>query len=416
LTLAEGNPARGANPALRRVGVTGLGVVTACGVGRGPLREALASGRSPVRAMELFDVSTCRSRTAAQVGALDERPDGAMRARDWRRLDRASRMLLVAAHEALSEAGLRGRPLDAPLVVATTGGGMRAAEHFHRTVLGGGADRRSVPWLANYLPHRQTLDVQAHYAVRGPIVIFANACASSANAIGYASQLIQRGEADIAVTGGWDALAELIFAGFDSILAATPTRCRPFDAARDGMVLGEGAAVLVLESFERAKGRGAPVLAEVRGYGQSIDTLHMTQPNPEATGALASMRMACRTGGLSPETIDYVNAHGTATAQNDSMEARAIRRLMPERGAEVFVGSTKPITGHTLGAAGAVEAVIGILALQEQLVPPNLHYEQPDPACDVRVPAAPTPCRLRTVLSNSFGFGGLNASLVLGLP
>jgi len=292
---------------------------------------------------------------------------------------------------------------------------MRAAEHFHRSVLDGGVDRRATTWLSNYLPHRQSQDIQEHFGVRGPIVTLANACASSANAIGYAAQRIRHGQTDVAITGGYDALGELIFAGFDSILAATPTLCRPFDAARDGMVLGEGAAVLVLESFERARARGAEILAEVRGYGESIDILHMTQPNPEATGAFTAMRAACRMAGISPESIDYINAHGTATPQNDVMEALAIRRLTPERGKEIYVGSTKPITGHALGAAGAVEAVIAILALHRQLVPPNLHYATPDPACDVRVPASPVPAPLRTVLSNSFGFGGLNASLVMGL-
>jgi 3-oxoacyl-[acyl-carrier-protein] synthase II len=400
---------------MTRVAVTGFGVVTACGAGRAPLGTALASGHSPVRAMELFDVSTCRSRTAAQVAPL-ERPDGALSPREWKRMERAGQMLLVAAREALGEAGLHGSGVEAPVVMATTGGGMRAAEYFHRALLSGGGDRRNAMWLANYLPHRQSQDLQKQSHARGPILTLANACASSANAIGYAVQMIRHGRTDVAITGGYDALAELIFAGFDSILAATPTRCRPFDAARDGMVLGEGAAVLVLESFDRARGRGVEVLAEVRGYGESIDILHMTQPNPEATGAFSSMRMACRSAGISPETVDYINAHGTATPQNDSMESLAIRRLMPERGAEVYVGSTKPITGHTLGAAGAVEAVIAILALQQQLVPPNLHFETADPSCAVRVPDAPVGMPLKTILSNSFGFGGLNASLVLGLP
>jgi 3-oxoacyl-[acyl-carrier-protein] synthase II len=181
---------------------------------------------------------------------------------------------------------------------------MRAAERFHRDIIGGGSDRRAASGLANYLPHRQSLDLQRHFGVRGPIVTLANACASSANAIGYAAQRIRHGQTDVAVTGGYDALAELIFAGFDSILAATPSRCRPFDASRDGMVLGEGAGVLVLESFERARARGAEILAEVSGYGESIDILHMTQPNPEGTGALASMRAACRSAGISPESID----------------------------------------------------------------------------------------------------------------
>lgn len=398
-----------------RVAVTGFGVVTACGAGKGPLREALVSGRSPVGPMELFDVGTCRSRTAAQVGTLD-RPSGQIRMREWARLDRAGRMLLLAGGEAFSQAGLLGGPISAPLVMATTGGGMRSAELYHRSVLDGRPDRRAIGWLSNYLPHRQSIDLQSYLSIRGPIVTLANACASSANAIGYGMQLVRNGAAEIVIAGGYDALSELIFAGFDSILAATPTLCRPFDTHRDGMVLGEGAAVLVLENFERARGRGAEVLAEVRGYGQSIDTLHMTQPNPEATGALASMRMACETAGLDPEAIDCINAHGTATPQNDSMEARAILRLMPDAGPHVPVTSTKPITGHTLGAAGAVEAAIAILALGEQIVPPNLNYETPDPLCPLTVPAVPLRRRLGAVLSNSFGFGGLNASLVIGLP
>lgn len=398
-----------------RVAVTGLGAVTACGAGKEPLRGALFGGRSPVRPMNLFDVSTCRSRTAAQVPPLD-RPSGRMSPRAWARLDRAAAMLLVAGHEAFIQAGLAGGEIAAPLVLATTGGGIRSAEHYHRSVLEGRPSRRAIEWLSNYLPQRQAIDLQTHLSVRGPIVTLANACASSANAIGYATQLIRNRAAEIVVAGGYDSLCELIFAGFDSILAATPTVCRPFDARRDGMVLGEGAAVLVLESFERAAGRGATVLAEIKGYGQSIDTLHMTQPNPEATGALAAMRMACETAGIDPEEIDHVNAHGTATPQNDPMEARAILMLMPERGRKVPVSSTKPITGHTLGAAGAVEAVISVLTIAEQVVPPNLNYGAPDPHCPLTIHAAPVHRILSSVITNSFGFGGLNASLVIGLP
>lgn len=398
-----------------RVAITGFGVVTACGAGKASLDRVLREGSSPVRPMELFDVSTCRSRTAAQVGGLDL-PLEDVPGRAWQRLDRASRMLLIAAREAIAQADLLGTGICAPLVMATTGGGMRAGELYHRRVLEGRPSPRSVEWLATYLPHCQATAIQKHLGVEGPIVTLANACASSANALGYAWQMIRSGGAEIVVAAGYDALSELIFAGFDSILAATPTVCRPFDKHRDGMVLGEGAGVFVLEPFERASARGVPILAELRGYGQSIDTLHMTQPNPEGTGAYEAMRAACASAEIAPGEIDAINAHGTATTQNDIMEARAIVALLGAAASRTPVCSTKPITGHTLGAAGAIEAAIAMLSLAGQFVPGNLNLESLDEACPVVVPTKPTPGRLRSILSNSFGFGGLNASLVVGLP
>jgi 3-oxoacyl-[acyl-carrier-protein] synthase II len=399
-----------------RIAITGLGVVTACGAGKNALRNALFAEKSAVRRVDLFDASTCRCQTAAQISQL-ERPDGEISQRKWRWLDRASQMLLIAACEAFADAKLLGAPVNAPLVLATTGGGMRSGELYHRALLQKKSRRGVAYWLSNYLAHQQPLDLQQHFRVRGPIIALANACSSSANAIGYAAQLIQHGEADIVIAGGYESLCELIFVGFDSLMAATPTVCRPFDKNRDGMVLGEGAAVLILENFERARARRAQIFAEFRGYGQSLDTHHLTQPHPEGVGALAAMQMACDDAKISPEKIDYINAHGTATPQNDAMEAKAIRKLLGERAAEVPVSSTKSITGHTLGAAGAVEAAISVLALAEQFVPPNVNFSTPDDVCALKIAASVQKnAPLRAVLSNSFGFGGVNASLIFALP
>ena len=398
-----------------RVAVTGMGVVTGCGTGQTALYDALRTGQSSVRPVELFDVSTCRCRTAAQVGTL-ENPSDRIPRKAWGRLDRASKMLLTAAQEALEEARLASGPIHAPLVLGSSGGGMRSGELYHRALLQNQSRRHAATWLSDYLAQQQPLHVQRFFDVTGPVLTLANACASSANAIGYSAQLIAHGEADCVIAGGYDALSELIFVGFDSLMAATPTLCRPFDKRRDGMVLGEGAAVLVLEKFECASARHANILAEIRGYGQSIDTHHITQPHPEGDGAYAAMRLACETAGVEAGEIDYVNAHGTATPQNDAMEAKAIRRLLNARAAAVPVSSTKATTGHTVGAAGAVESVISILALKNQFVPPNVNFESPDEGCALNVPAAAQSRPLRTVLSNSFGFGGLNASLLFSLP
>ena len=398
-----------------RVAVTGMGVITGCGRGQAALSDALRQGRSAVRPVDLFDVSTCRCRTAAQADAL-EHPSGRIPTKAWRRLGRASKLLLLAAQEALEEAGLASQPIRAPFVVGTSGGGVHGGEIYQRALLQKRPCPRATTWLSDYLAQQQPLHVQRFLDVTGPILTFANACASSANAIGYAAQLIAHGEADCVIAAGYDALSELVFVGFDSLMAATATLCRPFDKRRDGMVLGEGAAVLVLERFDRARERGTEVLAEIRGYGQSIDTHHITQPHPEGEGANAAMRQACETAGVDAGGVDYINAHGTGTPQNDAMEGKAIGRLLGQRVADVPVSSTKSITGHTLGAAGAVEAVISILALRGQFVPPNINFEIPDDGSPLNLPARSQARPLRTVLSNSFGFGGLNASLLLSLP
>ena len=247
----------------------------------------------------------------------------------------------------------------------------------------------------------------------GPITIISNACASGANAIGHAWELIRRGQAERVLAGGYDALSQMVFSGFDSLQALSPTACRPFDARRDGLAMGEGAAMLALETLDSARRRGAVILGELIGYGTTIDPHHLTQPHPQGDAALAAMTLACESARLSPAEIDYVNAHGTGTPLNDSAEAAAINRWAGPRAATLPVSSTKASIGHLLGAAGAVEAVVCLMALREQWLPPEIAFETPDPACNFPIVRQPQDARVNVVLSNSFGFGGVNATLIL---
>jgi 3-oxoacyl-[acyl-carrier-protein] synthase II len=241
--------------------------------------------------------------------------------------------------------------------------------------------------------------------------VIANACASGTNAIGHAFECVRSGRYQRVFTGGYDALSELVFVGFDSLQASTPEKCRPFDRRRAGMVLGEGAAILALEELTSARARGATILAEIVGYGISTDNHHLTQPNPSGVGALAAMEQALESAQLPPSAVDYINAHGTATSFNDAAEAKAITHLF---GSRVPVSSTKSMMGHSLGAAGAIEAVFCILALQHQFLPPNINFTMCDENVDLNIVANRSySAPLRTVISNSFGFGGANASILI---
>jgi 3-oxoacyl-[acyl-carrier-protein] synthase II len=267
--------------------------------------------------------------------------------------------------------------------------------------------------VLHYQAQRQALDVMDAFGFRGPVTIIGNACASGANAIGHAWELVRRGHAQRVFTGGYDALSELVFAGFDSLQALSPTTCRPFDAHRDGLALGEGAAMMTLETLEHAKSRNAKILGEIVGYGASTDAHHLTQPHPQGDAAYASMHAACESARLTPEQIQYINAHGTGTPLNDSAEAAAINRWGGTRAATLPVSSTKSSVGHLLGGAGAVETVICLMALREQFLPPTSSLETPDPLCSFPVVRQPADSRLEYALTNSFGFGGANASLIL---
>jgi 3-oxoacyl-[acyl-carrier-protein] synthase II len=286
---------------------------------------------------------------------------------------------------------------------------MTFGEEYYRALHDRATMRRAASLIANYTPQKAVMDAQDALGISAPCQVIANACASGTNAIGHAFECVRSGKYRRVLTGGYDALSELVYVGFDSLQAATPDKCRPFDAGRTGLVLGEGAAVLALENFADAEARGANILAEVVGYGLSTDNHHLTQPNPSGSGARVAMERALASADLAPSDVDYINAHGTATPFNDAAEGKAIAELF----GRVPVSSTKSAMGHSLGAAGAIEAVISLLAMREQLLPANLNFRSSDPSLDLDIVAnAPRPATIRTALSNSFGFGGTNASVI----
>jgi 3-oxoacyl-[acyl-carrier-protein] synthase II len=326
-------------------------------------------------------------------------------------------MLLLAAREAWTQADWRSSEnacQNLPLVLGTTAGGMALGEAYYRQAIQQPPRyRRQAARAVYYQPQVQARMVLDALACRGPITIISNACASGANAIGHAWDLLRSGRAARAIAGGYDALGELVFSGFDSLQALSPTICRPFDARRDGLALGEGAAVIALETLDGARRRGAAILGELAGYGTAIDSHHLTQPHPQGNTTLAVMKQACFTAGVTPDEVDYLNAHGTGTVLNDASEAVAIGEWAGPRATTLPVSSTKAGIGHLLGAAGAVEAVVCLMALREQWLPPQIRFEIPDPACKFPIVKQPRDARVNIVLSNSFGFGGVNAALVL---
>lgn len=402
-----------------RVVITGAGIVTGLGLGWRVNAEGFRAGRQAFRPVTLFDVSRQRAKIAAEVDLPESLPAITLSSRRIARLDRATKMLLLATHEAWEQSGWSD-PLCAglenkniPLVLGTTGGGMALGEHYLTQALHAPqTNRHQATRVLNYQAQRQALDVCDAFGFSGPITIIANACASGANAIGHAWELLRRGEAQRAVAGGHDALCQLIFAGFDSLQALSATPCRPFDEQRNGLTLGEAAAVLTLETLEHAQQRGATILGELIGYAAATDIHHLTQPHPQGDAAFSTMTRASAVAGISPEQVDYINAHGTATSHNDGTEAVAINRWAGARAATLPVSSTKASVGHSLGAAGAVEAVVSLMALREQWLPPETQIGTVDPVCNFRVVRQPTDAAVNVVLSNSFGFGGANATLI----
>jgi 3-oxoacyl-[acyl-carrier-protein] synthase II len=395
-----------------RVVVTGAGIVTALGIGWRPNAEGFRKGRRAFRPVSLFDVSRQRAKTAAEVDLPADLPAGRLTARQLARLDRAGAMLLFAADEAWQQA--QWQPSEnLPVVLGTTGGGMALGEVYYRQAVQRPYHQRGQPTRAVfYQPQVQARLILDALGFDGPITVISNACASGSNAIGQAWELIRNGRAERALAGGYDTVSELVFSGFDSLQVLSPTVCRPFDARRDGLALGEGAAILALETLDSARRRGAAILGEIIGYGTSIDTHHLTQPHPQGETSLAVMKQACAAAGVAPENIDYVNAHGTGTPLNDSSEAQAISRWAGAHAAALPVSSTKSGIGHLLGAAGAVEAVVCLMALRGQWLPVQSIFENPDPACAFPIIHKPQDARLNAALSNSFGFGGVNATLI----
>lgn len=384
--------------------VTGCGVVSPMGMDYVENADGFRTGRSAFSPVTLFDVSRQRARTAGQVQLPTESRAS--------RMDRGTRMAWLAAREAMEKAGLSGGNL--PLIVGTSAAAMPLGEDYYRAALAGGSKRREqLGRVEFYQAQRQMTDMARRLDLTGRVRIVSNACASGANAIGQAFHLVRTGRAERVLAGGYDALCQLVFAGFDTLQALSPSGIpRPFDAARDGLALGEGAAFLVIESAASAKSRGARVLAGIGGYGAATDIHHLTQPHPEGDAALATMRAACAMAGASPDQIDYINSHGTGTPLNDVAEGNAIRRWAGEHVACVKVSSTKSAIGHLLGGAGAVESAICLMAIERGFLPANLHVREPDPVCAFDLVREPREAELRRVMTNSFGFGGANATLI----
>ncbi|MEP7013879.1 MAG: beta-ketoacyl-[acyl-carrier-protein] synthase family protein [Verrucomicrobiota bacterium] len=389
-----------------RVAVVAAGVVSPLGFGLEETFVSLSVARDCVTPVTRFSVAQCRCKTAGQI------PDDRLLNQERKggrpeRLHRASHMLICALREAVAQ-DPEFRPELA--VIGTTSGGMSYGEDYYRTVRQHGNTRRTPTWIANYPAQKPAIDALEDCGISVPCQVIANACASGTNAIGHAFECVRSGRYERVLTGGYDAISELVFVGFDSLHASTPEKCRPFDRHRTGMVLGEGAGILALENLESARARGVPVLAEITGYGLSTDNFHLTQPDPSGSGPRQAMEQALKSAGLSAESVDYINAHGTATTFNDAAEGKAIAELF-ER---VSVSSTKSMMGHSLGAAGAVEAIFCLLALQRQILPANINFRASDENVDLDIVAnEPRPAHLRAVLSNSFGFGGANASIVM---
>jgi len=396
----------------RRIVVTGAGVVTALGAGWKINAAGFRAGRTAIRPVTLFDVARQRTKIAAEIDLPTTLPRTRLAEKSLRRINRAGRMLLLAAHEAWTQSGWQAEE-NLPIILGTTSGEMLLGQDYLEQAIN--APRRlkqQATRVAYYQVQRQGLDLSDAFGFQGPITIIANACASGTNAIGHAFEMLRSGRAEKVLTGGYDALCHLTFAGFDSLQALAPAPCRPFDAERNGLTLGEGAAVLTLETLAGAHRRGAEILGEIIGYGATTDTHHLTQPHPEGNAALAAMNAACASAGILPAQIDYLNAHGTATPQNDATEAAAINRWAGDDTKNLAVSSTKASIGHLLGAAGAVEAVVCLMALRESWLPPEPGLNQIDPACRFPVVRQPVDRKIRTALSNSFGFGGANASLI----
>ncbi|QNI46915.1 beta-ketoacyl-(acyl-carrier-protein) synthase II (KASII) [Synechococcus sp. A15-60] len=405
---------------LQRVVVTGLGAVTPIGNSVAEYWSGLTSGRNGVAPITLFDAEQHACRFAAEVKDFD--PSGVLEPKEAKRWDRFCKFGVVAAKQALADAGLAITDANADRIGVSIGsgvGGLLTMETQAHVLDGKGPGRVSPFTVPMMIPNMATGLAAIALGAKGPSSAVATACAAGSNAIGDAFRLLQMGKADVMICGGAEsAITPLGVAGFASAKALSfrnddpATASRPFDRERDGFVIGEGSGVLVLETLEHAKARGATILAEMVGYGTTCDAHHITSPTPGGVGGATAMRLALEDGGLSADSIDYVNAHGTSTPANDSNETAAIKSALGSRAQQIPVSSTKSMTGHLLGGSGGIEAVACVLALQHHVVPPTINHTNPDPECDLDVvPNTARELKLGTVLSNSFGFGGHNVCL-----
>jgi 3-oxoacyl-[acyl-carrier-protein] synthase II len=409
---------------VRRVVVTGMGAISPVGLDVSTTWDAIIAGRSGVGPITHFDTTDYRTTIAAEIKGFD--PKNYIPPKEARRMDPFAQYALVASQEAIRSAGLppsgeRGDLSTRTAVIIGSGiGGIGTTTEQTLVLKERGPSRVSPFLIPMILPETAASMVAIQFGFRGPNMAVTSACATGANAIGEASEMIKRNVADVAICGGTEAgIVPISVAGFSIMRALSerndePQRAsRPFDRNRDGFVIGEGAGILVLEELEHARARGAQILAELVGYGSTDDAFHITAPDEDGSGAIACMHMALQSGGLRPEQIGYINAHGTGTPLNDVAETKAIKALFGDQAYRCPVSSTKSMTGHLLGAAGALEAVLSIQALRHQTLPPTINLDDPDPACDLDyVPHRARPAAIEFVMSNSFGFGGHNVCLV----
>lgn len=409
----------------RRVVVTGLGTVNPLGLDVDETWKHALEGVSGVDRITAFDPEPFSTQIAAEVTAFD--PDDYMPRKVWRRMDRNAQFFWVATSQALADAGLSYEQ-DAPeaeragVVVGCGIGGLITTQDEIDVLRDRGPDRVSPLAITKIISNMAAGLVSIDFHLYGPNTCTVTACAASANAIGDAAEIIRRGDADVMVAGGTEAgICEFALAGFGSARAISRRNddpqgaCRPFDADRDGFIMGEGAAALILEDYDHAVARGASLYAEVLGYGMSADGYHITLPRPGGGGAARAMQRALDDAGLAAIDIDYINAHGTSTEANDATETAAIKTVFGDAAYSVPVSSTKSMTGHLLGGAGALESLLCILAINNGVVPPTINYTTPDPACDLDyVPNEAREVEVSKVMTNSFGFGGHNAALVFG--
>lgn len=407
---------------MRRVVVTGIGMVTPIGSDKEEFWQSLVNGRSGIQRVTGFDVSNYPCQIAGEVPDFD--PARYIEKREARKMDRFTQFGAAAALMAWQDAGLDQGEIDrdsAGVIVGSGIGGIKTIEEQYSLLMEKGP-RRVSPFLVPALIANMAAGyISIMFRLRGPNSTVVTACASSNHAVGDAFHVIRRGDAGIMVAGGAEAaISHTAFAGFCAARAFStrnddPARAsRPFDRERDGFVMGEGSGIVILESLDHALRRGAHIYAEIAGYGMSGDAYHITAPDPEGTGACLSMQRALESAGLEPGAVDYINAHGTSTEYNDRIETLAIKKTFGEHAAGLAVSSTKSMTGHLLGAAGAVELIATLLCMEHQMAHPTINYEFPDPDCDLDyVPNRARALKIDVALNNSFGFGGTNATLAV---
>ena len=406
----------------RRVVVTGVGLVSSLGIGTQPTWDAVCAGRSGISEISRFDASAFSSRIAGEVKAFD--PLQFVGKKDVKKMDVFIQYAIAASEFAVRDAGFetdRALGPEVGVVIASGIGGFSTIEREHRALLKGGPRKISPFFIPSAIINLAAGQVSIRFGARGPNSATCTACSASAHAIGDAFEMIKRGAAEAMIAGGSEAAITPMGVGGFAAMRALSTRndeperaSRPFDLDRDGFIIGEGSGVVILEELERARLRDASIYAELVGYGMSADAYHVTAPAEDGEGAVRVMRAAIAQAGVEPSKVDYINAHGTSTLYNDRLETLAIKNCFGPHASTVAISSTKSMTGHLLGAAGGLEAGITALAIRDQVVPPTINLDTPDPDCDLDyVPNQKRPLSIDYALSNSFGFGGTNASLLL---